>query len=201
MNAESERSILVKTADEMEQYVRTCCSTPTNMMSGSYYDVHIRFVEDYALKIAPHFGAAPGLVRIAAITHDLGAITDYPALAQHHLTGADITSKLLEGKIPDSGIAVIADAIRNHNMPVRTGSPEAIALSHADGLSKFDSPVYWICYAWKRKFDSFGESVKWYENLLVSVYQLLAPEERTLINEKHEGIHALLSAMRQAPNS
>ena len=112
MNAESERSILVKTADEMEQYVRTCCSTPTNMMSGSYYDVHIRFVEDYALKIAPHFGAAPGLVRIAAITHDLGAITDYPALAQHHLTGADITSKLLEGKIPDSGIAVIAESVK-----------------------------------------------------------------------------------------
>ena len=194
MNAESERSILVKTADEMEQYVRTCCSTPTNMMSGSYYDVHIRFVEDYALKIAPHFGAAPGLVRIAAITHDLGAITDYPALAQHHLTGADITSKLLEGKIPDSGIAVIADAIRNHNMPVRTGSPEAIALSHADGLSKFDSPVYWICYAWKRKFDSFGESVKWYESLLAACYAAMDPEVRKLVDGKYEAAKEIIAA-------
>ena len=194
MNAAAHTDILARTAEEMRQYVLERCSAQSNMMSGSYYDVHLRFVEDYALRIAPHFGANQGLVRIAALSHDLGAITDYAALAQHHMTGADIASKLLEGKIPDGDIAVIADAIRHHNMPVRTGSPEAIALSHADGLSKFDSPVYWICYAWKRKFDSFEESVKWYEALLANTYAAMDPEVRKLIDGKYEAAKRIIAS-------
>lgn len=194
MNTTAAADILAKTAEEMRQHVIECCSAPSNMMSGSYYAVHLRFVENYAVQTAPHFGANEGLVRIAALTHDLGAITDYTALAQHHLTGADITMKLLEGKIPERDIAVIADAIRSHNMPVRTGSPEAIALSHADGLSKFDSPVYWICYAWKRKFDSFSESVKWYESLLAACYAAMDPEVRKLIDGKYDAAKKIIAS-------
>lgn len=193
MKAAADTNILEKTAQELRQYVITCCADPSCMMSGSYYDVHLRFVEDYALRIAPHFGADPGLVRIAAITHDLGAITDYSSLARHHLTGADITVQLLRGKVPESGIAVIADAIRHHNMPVRDGSPEAITLSHADALSKFDSPAYWISYAWKRRFDSFSDSVKWYSSLLDACYEAMDPDVRKIVDMKYDAVKKIIA--------
>jgi hypothetical protein len=191
----TQTDIYEKTSREIKEHLLAQCEAETNMMDRSYYRFHISFVEEYALGLASFFGARKELVRLAALTHDLGAISDYANLAAHHLVGADIAASLLAGKIPDGDIEIIADAIRNHNAPIRSGSPEAVTLSHADALSKFDAPVYWILYAWKRKFSTIDESLSWYSALLSSTYALMDPEARHLVDEKYDRVKLLLSTL------
>lgn len=187
--------IYEKASQEMKDHLLAQCEAETNMMDPSYYRFHISFVEEYALRLAPFFGARKELVRLAALAHDLGAICDYTKLATHHLVGADIAAELLAGKIPAGEIEVVADAIRCHNAPVRTGSPEAVTLSHADALSKYDAPVYWMLYASKRKFSTIDESVSWYRNLLATTYTMMDPEARHLVDEKYDRVKLLLSTL------
>jgi hypothetical protein len=195
MNKKTAADIHAHTADELKNYLLAQCAADTNMMDPSYYRFHISFVEHYSLDLAPLFGADKELVRLAALAHDLGAICDYSQLATHHLVGAEMAAELLVGKISGGDIQRIADAIRSHNMPTRTGSPEAVTLSHADALSKFDAPVYWLLYAWKRKFSSIDESLGWYRNLLATTYEMMAPEAQRLIDEKYSKVKLLLSTL------
>lgn len=181
--------------EEIRKMMIAETAAPGNMMDPSYFRFHLAIVERYALELAPVFGARQELVRIAALIHDISAIRDYDHLAQHHILGAEIAKKILEDRIPAEECETIADAIRNHNAPVRNASSEAAALSHADALSKFDSPVYWISYAFKRKFSTLDESICWYKNLLSTTYAMMDPRVQKMTEDRYSGVRMLLAGL------
>lgn len=181
--------------EEIRTMMLSEISSPHNMMDPSFYRFHINSVERYALDLATHFGAQKELVHIAALIHDISAIRDFEHLSQHHLLGAVIATEFLKGRIPDDACETIADAIRNHNSPVIDAAPESVVLSHADAMSKFDAPVYWIAYALKRRFATLDESLHWYSTLLSTTYAMMEPVARKKIEEKYAGVQIILKGL------
>lgn len=180
--------------EKTREYIRILSARPSNMMSEAFYSAHILLVEKHGSVVCSIFGARPELFAIAALIHDVSAITDYSLIAEHHLKGAEQAAAFLGGKLSAEEIAIIADAIRNHNFPIRSGSPEAIALSQADGLSKFDSPLYWVAYGWKHRADSIDESVSWYLSLLEQTYEQLDPGVRGYADAAYPRIRVMLDS-------
>jgi uncharacterized protein len=184
-------------ADVMEDLVRKECDKPENLLDPSFFRFHVELVDRYSSQLCPVFGADPGLVKIASYIHDISAVRDYSTLDEHHLRGADLAFNILKDMISPDENNIIAEAIRQHNVPVLDKSPEAVVLSHADALSKYDSPVFWISYAFKRRFSTLDESVAWYKNILLVTWDMMAPEVRSGAEKNYKAAHEIVSGMER----
>jgi len=184
----------MKTSDTIKQIMAEECTKEYNLLDPSFYFEHLAVVEKYSLALASVCDADIELVSIASYIHDISAVRDFPSMAEHHIKGATIARQILAGLLPESDIEKICDAIAHHNFPVKEGNPEAIVLSNADSMSKFDSPFFWIAYAHKRKCGSFKEAVIWYKTLLDKTWELMIPEAKDIIDTQRDAVNVLLES-------
>ncbi len=179
--------------ESIKRLVKNDCCSGSNLLDESFFDLHLAVVEKYSMELCEFFPEANKLVLgLASWLHDLSVIRDYGKLAAHNVESAKIAGELLDGKLDDAGLILLEDAITNHNMPYNDGSAESMILSNADAMSKLDYPVYWISYAYKRRFSKYKEAVKWYEELIRKTYKLLIPEAVNLVKEKYEAAVELI---------
>jgi putative nucleotidyltransferase with HDIG domain len=183
----------MKASDSVKQLMRDECSKDYNKMDQAFFCEHLAAVEKYALALAPATGADSELVSIASYIHDISAVRDFDAMAQHHILGGEIARQILSGLIDEAGVERIIEAVVLHNLPVKEGGAEAVVLSNADAMSKFDSPIYWISYAHKRKSCTFTEAVAWYRSLLDKTWSLMIPDAQQIISSRRDAVNELLS--------
>ena len=190
-------SELLQTLKEM---VKKDCQAPANRLDAAFYDLHLVPVEKHALKLCRHVSADKELVSLAAYLHDLAVIRDYSCLAAHHLAGAELAGELLKNNLPAHKLAVLQEAISNHNLPCNNASGESLALSNADAMSKLDAPFFWIAYAYKHKFQNFSASVHWYRELVTSTYAMLIDSAQAMIKDKYEVVLNFIENEVSAPS-
>ena len=73
----------MKQIQDIEPYVHNLCRQPSNLFGPSFYDLHIKQVEKYSLQLSERLNADKVVVQIAALMHDVAAISDSSLLAQH----------------------------------------------------------------------------------------------------------------------
>ena len=184
----------MKTSETIKQLMANECIQEYNLLDPAFFHEHLAVVEKYSLALAPVCGADRELVTIASYIHDVSAVRDFSSISEHHIKGACLARKILASLIPKSDTEKICDAITHHNFPVKEGIAETIVLSHADAMSKFDSPFFWIAYAYKRKCNSFTESVMWYRTMLEKTWDLMIPDAQDLVRDKRDSIIDLLES-------
>lgn len=170
---------------EIKSAVRSECKLKENFMDDCFYNLHLEKVEKYSLELNRFYPADIEILGLAAYLHDISAIRDYKTIGEHNLVSADIAGEIMAGRLAPAGLVILQDAIRKHSFPVKEGTAESIILSNADAMSKFDCPVYWISYAYKRRFGTYNESADWYMSLIGKTYDLMLPEAREIIDRKY----------------
>lgn len=63
--------------------------------SYDFWNNHIKFVVDEALKLASIYGADKEIVELGALLHDIALVSNIGTKADHHTNGADIAKELL----------------------------------------------------------------------------------------------------------
>ncbi len=87
------------TADPLHTLVREMCSLPSNRFGPEFFEEHLLVVERFALRLTELFDADRGIVRAAALLHDMAAIRDFSCLPCHAEKGAgEIAKSLIEGE-------------------------------------------------------------------------------------------------------
>ena len=176
----------------IKQMVKVDCMSEKNLFDKSFYFLHLNVVEKYTQELCRFFPANNEILQIASYLHDISAIRNFDCLATHHIESAKIAADILCNKMNDNEIKLLEDAITNHSMPYNDGSVESMILSNADAMSKLDCPVFWISYAYKRKFNNYNDSVKWYSETVNNTFQMMIPKAREIIGKKFETVKQII---------
>ncbi len=190
-----------KTADLLRTFTREACSLPTNRFGPEFFEEHLLIVERFALQLAELFGADRGIVRAAALLHDMAAIRDFTCLPRHAEKGAaDIASYLAScGLAGRSGfdsehIGRIAVCVHEHSSPRKPGdtSVESVCVSQADAMSQITRPFYWFHYARTLKCLTHSDAIEWYRSLTARNWANLLEVARSLIEKEYRTVETMM---------
>lgn len=79
--------------------VKRRCELPTNSYGVGAWDHHIKFVYEIACNIHKEYNADLEIVSLAALLHDVAAVTNVEYIEDHHIYGAQIAEEILGGII------------------------------------------------------------------------------------------------------
>lgn len=127
-------------AVKKEVYER--CTKDTNQYGMGAWTHHILMVYDVATEIYKEYNADYEIVALAALLHDVAAVTSPDYAEEHHIFGAQIADEILSGFNYDRNkIELIKNCVLNHRgsvvMEKLTG--EEVCIADADALAHFYS--------------------------------------------------------------
>ena len=180
---------LIVTISQLNDYIKKLCSQPSNQFAQAFFDLHIKQVEKYSVLLAGKLGADKDVVQVAALIHDVAAISDFSKLAQHASEGAILARELL-AKYPLSNEQKekVFHCIETHSQPIALGADisEAVCVSNADAISQIAQPLYWSYYIFNIRKFSFEEGFKWYQQRVESHWNTLIEPAKELIEIKYK---------------
>jgi uncharacterized protein len=174
--------------NDLKNYIKEKCLAPENLFQPAFFDLHLKYVENYALQLAKLFNADKDVVSVAAITHDLAAITDFSKLAQHASEGAIMVHDILaDYPLTLEQKDKVYHCIETHSKPIHLGEdiPEAVCLSNADAMSQIAVPSYWMFYAFSVRKFSFLEGYDWYKQRVTNNWLSIVPEASDIIYDSY----------------
>jgi putative nucleotidyltransferase with HDIG domain len=186
--------IEMKTIQEIKQYVSEQCLTSENLFGPSFFKLHLEVVENYSLQLADQLSADREVVEVAALIHDMAAISDFSSLLQHAEKGAEMADELLKDMplSPDQK-EKIKHCIHVHSKPIAIGSdiPEAVCISNADTMAQITQPMYWTFYIFGVRRFSYEDGRKWYEQRVADNWNELIEPAQRLISESYQNTNNL----------
>lgn len=172
----------------LEKEIKSRCESEKNFFGeGIFY--HIKAVTENADYLAGKYGADREVVIIAAWLHDIASITDYSLYEEHHIHGAEMAEKILNGFDYDKKkIKLVKKCILNHrgSKPAEKQSEEEICIADADAVSHFDSvpSLFYLAYV-KRGLD-IGEGAEFVRSKLERSYSKLSERGKSLYYDKYK---------------
>ncbi|MCE5228122.1 HD domain-containing protein [bacterium] len=176
----------------IHQLVHDLCNSLDNLLTASFFNDHLSIVAHYALLLAAPLHADPELLEIASYLHDISAVRDFNTLPTHAADSAIQAGQILSDLgYPADKIAIIQNAIELHAQPLKSGSPEAVALSNADAIAQISNPSYWLFFAFKIRNLDYAVGRQWYATRIQQNWSALIPEAQDLIEQKYTSELAL----------
>lgn len=175
----------MQSIQQLKQHIFECCQRPANLFGPSFFSLHIEQVEKFSLQLAVQLGADKEVVQIAALIHDIAAVTDFSTLVQHAGKGAEMAVELLKDyPMSPERKGKVLFCIRTHSKPIATGAdiPEAVCISNADAMSQITQSLYWTFYIFGVRRFSFEDGRKWYEQRVSDNWNDLIQPAREILN-------------------
>lgn len=169
-------------------FIEEKCLAPENYFQPAFYEKHLLIVENYALQLADICLADKEVVQVAALIHDIAAITDFSKLDNHALDGAEMAKTLLANyPLTSEQKKKVYHCIECHSQPIQFGAdiPEAVCISNADAMSQIAEPFYWMYYIFSVRKFGFAAGYNWYKQRIASHWKSIIPPAREIINEKY----------------
>lgn len=173
---------------ELRTLVEERCLAPENYFHPAFYEYHIQVVEKYALQLADICNADKEVVQVAALIHDIAAITDFSKLANHATEGSEMAKTLLANyPLTNEQKEKVYHCIEIHSQPIQIGAdiPEAVCISNADAMSQISEPFYWMFYMFSVRKFGFDEGYNWYKQRVSSHWDSIIAPAREIVNEKY----------------
>ena len=180
--------------DQMTKEVKRRCYACENIYGSGIWTHHIIPVVKNAKKLAQYYGADVEIVTLAAILHDVAAITNVEYVKQHHIIGAEIAEELLSSlKYPREKIEHIKLCILNHRGSeiAKKQSIEEICVADADSLAHFDNIPSLFSLVYKEKHMPIDEGAKFIREKLERSFSKLSDETKILYQQKYKNVMSI----------
>lgn len=157
------------------------------------YNVHVKYVVEYAKELAKKLNANEEIVEIAALLHDIGRIDG--TNENHHEVGAEYAEKFLLDKGYDKKkVDIVKNCILAHRGSVKIDrkSVEAECVASADAMAHFgDIPAmfYWV-YVFLDK--DIQEGKKMILEKYKRSFKKMIPEAQDIVREKYDAVMKIL---------
>jgi uncharacterized protein len=157
------------------------------------YDVHVKYVVEYAKELAKKLNANEEIVEIAALLHDIGRIDG--SNENHHEIGAEYAEKFLrEQKYDEKKISIVKNCILAHrgSVHIKKETIEAECVASADAMAHFGNIpaiLYWA-YVFLGKDIEEGKAMV--KSKLERSFKKMIPEAQDIVREKYESAMRIL---------
>lgn len=111
-----------------------------NIDNYDFWNNHIKFVVDEALKLASVYGADKEIVELGALLHDIALISNIGTKADHHIQGAKIAEEILTNlKYPQDKREKVVNCVLHHRSSKNAENIEELCVCDGDILAHFDN--------------------------------------------------------------
>ncbi len=105
-----------------------------------FWNNHIKFVVDEALKLADIYGADREIVELGALLHDIALVSNVGTKADHHINGAKIANEILISfNYPEDRLQRVLNCVLHHRSSQNAENVEELCVCDADILAHFDN--------------------------------------------------------------
>jgi len=178
-----------KIRDEVAAKVKRACYSPDNYCTETVWPFHILPVAEHCLKLGKKLKADLEVLELAALLHDLAAVTDKKYAEDHHIHGAKMAEKILsELGMPEEKIINIKNCVLNHrgSKPGRRESLEEKILASADAMSHITelADMMYLTYG-VHKFKT-EPGAAWLKSKLERGWKKIMPQGRQMIRKDYK---------------
>ena len=176
--------------------MKRACYSPDNYCTETVWPFHIMPVAEHSLKLGKKLKADLEVLELAALLHDLAAVTHKKYAEDHHIHGAKMAGKILNDLgLPEEKIAKIKNCILNHrgSKPGKRESLEEKILASADAMSHFTelADMMYLTYG-VHKLKTV-EGAIWLKGKLTRSWKKIMPAGRKLIIKDYEAAMKILN--------
>ena len=108
--------------------------------SYDFWNNHIKFVVDEALKLASIYSADKEIVELGALLHDIALVSNIGTKADHHIQGAKIAEEILISlKYPQDKSEKVVNCVLHHRSSKNAENIEELCVCDGDILAHFDN--------------------------------------------------------------
>lgn len=157
--------------------------------SYDFWNNHIKFVVDEALKLASVYGADKEMVELGALLHDIALVSNVGTKADHHTNGAKIAEEILTNlNYPQDKKELVKKCVLNHrsSREVNRNTIEEQCVADADAIAHFDRIPSLFSLVYKDKNMPIEEGKEYVKRKLERDYEKLSPMSRELLKDRYE---------------
>lgn len=173
----------------IEQIVEQACAADTNIFGYDIWTHHILKVVENTKRLAPHFGADPEIVELAALLHDYASIKDKALYEHHHIHGPIEAEKLLRRfGYPEEKTEAVKHAIATHraSVIVERRSAEGECLANADAMSHIEQVSSLLYLAYIHHGMGIDEGKTWVKAKLRRSWEKMREDVQDLVRDTYE---------------
>ncbi|MCI9177507.1 MAG: HD domain-containing protein [Clostridia bacterium] len=171
------------------------CEESKQKNGYDFWNEHIKYVVQNAVKLAEEYGADSEIVELGALLHDIAMPSQYGPAHQHHIFGAEITEQLLTNlNYPKEKIQQVKNCVLNHRgsieRPRETIEEQCVA--DADVIAHFDCIPSLFSLVYKEKNLSIAEGKEYVRKKLQRDYNKLSVRTKEKLKTRYETIMNIL---------
>ncbi len=108
--------------------------------SYDFWNNHIKFVVDEAIKLANAYGTDKEIAELGALFHDIALVSNVGTKADHHIQGAKIAMEILTSlNYPQDKKERVMNCVLHHRSSKNAENIEEICMCDGDILAHFDN--------------------------------------------------------------
>lgn len=155
-----------------------------------FWNNHIKFVVDEALKLASVYGADKEIVELGALLHDIALISNIGTKADHHIQGAKIAEEILTNlKYPQDKREKVVNCVLHHRSSKNAENIEELCVCDGDILAHFDNiPNAFVVGVKKHNFSKPEQFKAW----LAGDYDDLSEQTKIAFKDRFNAIMSTL---------
>jgi uncharacterized protein len=178
-----------KIKNKIYKIAKAASFSPANLYTETCWGAHILPTVEHSLKLGKKLKADLEVLELAALLHDIAALTDKKYIKDHHVYGAKMAEKLLSDlNFPIEKIEKVKQCVLSHRGSLnykRYGLEEKI-LASADAMSHFSelADMMYLVYGIHKLKTKSG--AVWLKSKLNRSWKKIMPEGRKLIKKDYE---------------
>lgn len=175
----------------IEKEVKERCEKYENTSGYGAWTDHIKIVVNNCIKLSNQYGADREIVVLAALLHDVAAVTKEEYKEEHHIYGAEIAEELLKTlNYPKEKIDIIKKCILNHRGSVlkEKTTNEEVCLADADAMAHFDNIPSLFSLVYKERKMSIEDGKIFVKDKLNKSYNKLSDKGKEIYKEKYKNV-------------
>ena len=152
-----------------------------------FWNEHIKYVVEEAIKQAEKFNADLEIVQIGALLHDIALICRVGTRAEHHINGRNLAEEFLKSiNYPEEKMQKVLGCVLHHRSSKNAENNEELCVADADILAHFDNIPMLFDYMFTGKKMNLAEIHKEMPRFLEKDFEDLSERAKEDFKEDYE---------------
>ena len=181
--------------EKIKQELLVRCEKSKQKDGYDFWNEHIKYVVDNAVKLAKEYGADIEIVELGALLHDIAMPSEYGDREEHHIYGAEIAEELLTKlNYPKDRIEKVKNCVLNHRSRGKSqrNTIEEQCVADADVIAHFDCIPSLFSLVYNKMNLSISDGAEYVKRKLERDYNKLSPRTKEKLKERYDKIMEVL---------
>jgi uncharacterized protein len=189
--------------EETEKIIQSACEEYKQSAEDGYdyWNEHIKYVYEEAIKLAQKYNADEEIVRLGALLHDIALVKKVGDRKDHHINGKLLADEVLTSfSYPEDKKQKVLGCVLHHRSSKNAENVEEQCVADADVLAHFDNIPMLFNSAFNRSNLNLNEVRPWMKDCFEKDFNDLSERTKVEFKERYNLICDVVLNISNADN-